>query len=261
MGGVALATWLSRVALLVGCILEILILAEFFRLRRVDAQLQQLVTTVSSTRFQVCGLKAPWDHRPRLIRRIEQRITQRKNSTIIPRRIVQTGPPLRAQWKKIWNASFGSWQRHHPTYEYTFLNDSLPDDGTNPNLVGFVRRHYPWFESAWRRLPQPIMRLDVARALWLHTHGGVYADLDVSASADVTPHLRGLDVALPPADLQHSKEATCWLATEREGSACGTHIGNWWMASVAGHPLWLDYLRYVAENVGTIGMRAKTCER
>ena len=36
---------------------------------------------------------------------------------------------------------------------------------------------------------------------------------------------------------------------------CGTHIGNWWMASVASHPLWLDYLRYVAENVGTIGIK------
>lgn len=58
-----------------------------------------------------------------------------------------------------------------------------------------------------------------------------------------------LPLESPPAE-----HCVCCRRTRYEHasqSRCGAHVGNWWMASRPRHPLWLDMLRYVAENVET----------
>ena len=164
----------------------------------------------------------------------------------VPRVIAQTGPPDEGTWASAFRASYGSWERLHPGWGVTFWNDSLPEAAPNPNLEPYVAAHFPWFLPTWRRLCYPIMRLDAARYMWLYVHGGVYADLDIKATRSMDSYLGGLDVILPAVSLPHSKRLGCWkrgATNAPPGKACGTHIGNWWMASKPKHPLWLDMLR------------------
>eukprot|EP00966_Prymnesium_polylepis_P196787 4559959-Prymnesium_polylepis.1 len=66
------------------------------------------------------------------------------------------------------------------------------------------------------------------------------------AKMSVAPFLRDADVVLPVNATFHANERGCWRNTRFYGRRkCGTHIGNYWMASVPGHPLWLHMLTYV----------------
>ena len=167
----------------------------------------------------------------------------------IPMRIAQTGPPDPRRWSPVFVDSYGSWQRHHPQWAYEFWNDTDSLSVANPNYEPFVARHAPWFLPAWRQLCNFVMKLDVARYLWLcgppprprrsnsqcsrfqqpacavHTteatawwvvrrryvHGGVYSDLDVNATADMTPWLREADVVLPANSRAAHSLANCIL--------------------------------------------------
>ena len=175
----------------------------------------------------------------------------------IPLHIAQTGPPDKSKWPEQFKNAFGSWQKRHPKWEYEFWNDTQALNSSNPNFEPFVKEHFPWFLPAWQRLCTFVMRLDVARYMWLYVRGGVYADLDVKATKDMTQWLRGADVVLP-ANSRHADELGCWRRTRYEHMStgrCGAHLGNWWMASIPRHELWLDMLTYVSENVETM------CER
>ena len=169
----------------------------------------------------------------------------------IPAHIAQTGPPDWHKWPSAFTISFGSWQRYHSNWSYVFWNDTTMRE-TNPNTELFVARHVPWFLPAWRRLDEFVMRLDVARYMWLYVHGGVYADLDVQATNDMTPWLLDADVVLPSSYGSHETLKACWRHTRyyhQTQGRCGVHVGNWWMASKPGHPLWLEMLTYVSDNV------------
>lgn len=96
------------------------------------------------------------------------------------------------------------------------------------------------------------MRFDVARAMWLYVRGGVYADLDVEALRNVEPALRGAHLVLMGDDSIHDADTCPPMRDQPRRLPCGPHIGNYFMASVPGHPFWLFYLRYVADNVGSI---------
>jgi len=162
----------------------------------------------------------------------------------IPPHIMQMGPPYRATWAAKFNHSFGSWQRHHPNWTYTLLAAGLQD---NRNLERIVSRHAPHFLSTWRRLCYGIMQIDLARVVWLYAHGGVYADLDVEARESAAPHLEGAAVVLVANDTNHAKER-CELRQPN----CGTHMSNYFMAGVAGHPFWLALLNYTTRHVGRL---------
>lgn len=100
----------------------------------------------------------------------------------------------------------------------------------------------------------------MARYMWLYVYGGVYVDLDVEATGRMTKHLRGVQLALPQNSTQHAIERGCWAGVRPRPPVwpyCHTHIGNWWMASVAGHPLWIQMLSYVAKNVDFICKRKR----
>ena len=163
----------------------------------------------------------------------------------IPPRIMQMGPPVRAAWAATYNRSFGSWQRHHPHWTHTLLKAGLQD---NRDLERLVSQHVPHFLSTWRRLCYGIMQIDVARVVWLYVHGGVYADLDVEALESAAPYLEGAAVVLVANDTSHAQESGCQLRRPR----CGTHMSNYFMAGVAGHPFWLALLNYTTHHVGRV---------
>ncbi|KAL1526853.1 hypothetical protein AB1Y20_015545 [Prymnesium parvum] len=186
--------------------------------------------------------------------------TDERRELRIPRLIAQTGPADVAQWSPQFRRAYGSWQSWHPHWKHVFWNDSMAFNasfGDNPNMEAFVARHFHWFLPTWRQLCYFIMRLDVARYMWLYLHGGVYVDLDVRATNRMTNALRGAELVLPENDTSHAKERGCWsmIRPRPASQSCGTHIGNWWMASVPRHRIWIDMLKHVEANV------KQTCRR
>lgn len=63
-----------------------------------------------------------------------------------------------------------SWRRWNPDWEYRFWTDE-----DNERLV---RDHYPMFLDGFMALGKGVIKADVARALYMHRFGGIYADLD-----------------------------------------------------------------------------------
>ncbi len=64
-----------------------------------------------------------------------------------------------------------SWQRYHPQWAYTLIDD----DG----IERYVRAHFPSFwQDSWQQFPPGIERADLIRYLFLFREGGLYADLD-----------------------------------------------------------------------------------
>lgn len=74
--------------------------------------------------------------------------------------------------------NFVSWSRMHPDALHIMWNDEENRE--------MVHRHYPEFEAFyWSPLLTNVQRADLARVLYLHLYGGLYADLDYEARADV----------------------------------------------------------------------------
>lgn len=71
------------------------------------------------------------------------------------------------RYPAIWRQS---WRDAHPGWEYRFWTDE-----DNERLV---RDHYPSFAEDFAAIDRGVVKSDVARALYLHRHGGMYADLD-----------------------------------------------------------------------------------
>ena len=195
-------------------------------------------------------------------RRLPRDAPRLDNVMRIPRLLLQTAPPSQSEWGPAFNRSYGSWQRHYPTWEHVLLNYSIAT-GT-PSLEPFVEQHTPWFLPAWRRLCHHIMRLDAARYIWMFAYGGVYVDLDLeanaSASRSMDDMLIGADVALIGNSSNHAlMRGWCWLGDPRgrRPNFCGTHLGNAFLASVPRHAFWLRMLHYIASHVDPICERRK----
>jgi mannosyltransferase OCH1-like enzyme len=115
-----------------------------------------------------------------------------------------------------------SWQKHHPECEYRFWTDE--------DMESFVKNHYAWFYPTWKDFDVHIKRVDTVRYCWLHFYGGIYSDLDMICKKNVTPLLVGQEVISYKTRL-----------SMRRGVI---FAGNAWMASVQGHPLWIEMLHY-----------------
>jgi hypothetical protein len=99
--------------------------------------------------------------------------------------VAQYGPKIIHQsWKTAriplgqMTDNFLSWSRHHPEALHVLWTDECNR--------AFVRRFYPEFEGTyWSPLLTNVQRADLARVLYLHRYGGLYADLDYEARANV----------------------------------------------------------------------------
>jgi mannosyltransferase OCH1-like enzyme len=89
---------------------------------------------------------------------------------MIPKIIHQTGPDEQ-NWHPIWKECSESWKSTFPDFQYKFWTD---DD-----LRNLVEEQYSEFLELYDSFPHHIMRIDFARFCILHSHGGIYADLDI----------------------------------------------------------------------------------
>ncbi len=108
--------------------------------------------------------------------------------------------------------------------------------------------------SLYEKLKTPIQRCDLARPILLQQHGGIYTDLDVEPFRDMD----WLYSLFPHANVLLIEEVTLTKASSirrgkrfsiRQGNPeLRLRVGNFWMASVAGHPFWDDVIALIEQR-------------
>lgn len=132
-----------------------------------------------------------------------------------------------------------SWRRIMPKWHYEFHSDA--------DNLRLVQARYPWLVPFFMR-SSAIQRADISRYMYMHAVGGVYADLDVELLQPLTPLLRQLrrerglnaSVILGQEPLAHAV-----LLEYKPRQVC-----NAVLASVKGHPFWLEVLHRIASARG-----------
>lgn len=112
-----------------------------------------------------------------------------------------------------------SWKSKNPGFEYRLWTDEDNDD--------LVALHYPQFREFYASLPKAIMRADMVRALYLHRHGGVYADLDTWCLRPIDGFIDSEPILLAHMSMDYQ---------------FAHDVPNAWMASVPGHPFWVFFV-------------------
>ncbi len=141
-------------------------------------------------------------------------------------------------------ANFDRWTELNPDWQTSIQTPA----SVNPVVESHPRR------ELYASLPTAIQRCDLARPLLLQKYGGIYSDLDVEPFRDLN-WLCGL---FPHAKVLLIEEVTLTKASSvRRGNRFsirnGTperrlRVGNFWMASVPGHPFWSDVLDMVKQR-------------
>jgi inositol phosphorylceramide mannosyltransferase catalytic subunit len=119
------------------------------------------------------------------------------------------------RWSRTWHRVVPHWEKW------------LWTDEDNRLLVGHF---YPEYLEFYDALPHPVMRADVARMMYLHRYGGVYADFDILALRDISVLVSGDDVV---------------LGQMSNNLAQPNNLPNAFMASPPQHGFWLHCLSIV----------------
>ena len=130
--------------------------------------------------------------------------------------------------------------------QWRILNSDWDIKVHGASQLDSLARNYP--DLAYSQYSKSIQRSDACRPMLLHKYGGVYSDLDVE------PH-RCLDRLLsryPSANVilavevqlsDHEAKKIGQIEEIRSGvPEIPQRLSNYFMASVAGHPFWLDVL-------------------
>jgi mannosyltransferase OCH1-like enzyme len=88
----------------------------------------------------------------------------------------------------------------------------------------FVRTRYPQYYQLYKDLPRPINRVDFVRYLYMHAHGGFYADADTRCLKSIES-LRTIP--------------KCSIVLGEHVSLAGKFVECAFIGSVPGHPFWL----------------------
>lgn len=139
---------------------------------------------------------------------------------VVPRLIMQT-------WKnevvpEKWSSSPTSITRFMPEWDYVLMTDELNEK--------FVRENFPQYLDIYLSFPYAIQRADVIRYMWLYVNGGVYLDLDYELTE--------------PLDQLFTSGSGLYLMTS---SNLSSYFTNSFMASIPGHPFWLEVLEEMKE--------------
>lgn len=108
------------------------------------------------------------------------------------------------------------WKSLHPAWKFIQWNE------TGHRTV--LEKFYPWFIQTYDNLDEGIKKLDAMRYVYMHLYGGVYTDMDIDVSRPIDQFLNGRQIIL----------------YNRAGG-----IQNSFMASVPGHPFWLELLHSI----------------
>ncbi len=129
---------------------------------------------------------------------------------------------------------------HESTWEERYLINKakkmMPDFEhrlwTDEENLALFERHFPEHIDAFKGFKQGVIRVDIARCLYLHEHGGTYFDTDYRL-------YRPLDNEF----LSHR----CVIGIEESEDSFlgGPKYGNAFMSSEKGFPLWMDFVESI----------------
>ncbi|KAL9126914.1 MAG: hypothetical protein Q9217_004109 [Psora testacea] len=171
-------------------------------------------------------------HQPKLAKALDpQELLNRSLSTdqtTVPKLFHQSWadndlPEKFREWSEICRAV-------HPDWEWVLW--------TNKDNHDLVEKFAPWLLETYESLVAEIFRADMARNIYMHVFGGVYADLDIEC-------LRPTEQLL---DEYHIEGRKVYLGRMGTDPDHGQSIPNAWMTSTPAHPFWLLPLQWVERN-------------
>ncbi|KAK9806978.1 hypothetical protein WJX72_009294 [[Myrmecia] bisecta] len=115
----------------------------------------------------------------------------------------------------------------HADWDYKFWDLAAAE--------ALLEDQYAWFLPTFRSLPRTVLKGDAVRAFILHAYGGVYLDMDVECLQEEDKMLAGQDLVLQ-----------CEYRTLRD-------INNAVLASVPGHPFWVQIMKIIMVTTQSIG--------
>jgi mannosyltransferase OCH1-like enzyme len=130
------------------------------------------------------------------------------------------------------------WKSIHPDYQYILWTDE------DNRLL--VQKYYSWFLPAYDMFPRHIMRVDLARAFYLHRYGGIYADMDVIP-------IRNHDSLL----LEYA-DFNLIFGTIAEDEDFKDNVPNAWMVSNPQVEFWMMYLNLATQRAFSYCHHAET---
>ncbi|PLB52518.1 TPT-domain-containing protein [Aspergillus steynii IBT 23096] len=176
----------------------------------------------------------------------------------LPKLIHQTWFPAGSNMSERAQVWVETMRAQNPDWEYV-----LWDDETDRMIV---EQHFPWFLETYDKLPQEILRADVARNFYMYLIGGMYADVDTEALRPVEPLFLSHDTPLlahrsslsqaPPSPLpNHPQTQRAFLGRMSRSPDLNSNaaVPNGWMASSPGHPFWLLPALHVLERAESGG--------
>lgn len=138
---------------------------------------------------------------------------------MMPTRIIhqtwRTAKIPRAVYLPQWDAS---WREQHPEWDYRFWTD---DDN-----LRLVRECYPKFYQGYQKIDKGVVKSDIARVLFLHRFGGMYADMDF--------------ICLKPFDTLLEGCGDCIVVGHQLQPV--QPFPNAWLYSPAGEEFWLHFV-------------------
>lgn len=152
----------------------------------------------------------------------------------IPRILHQTWKSTEVPEK--FQAFIVSWRQRHPHWRYEFWDDHRCRE--------LIAERFPKYLHEYD-LMSGIKRADVARVVFLHEFGGVYADIDVEAVQPLDSLLEAAETARAGVLLGEENYIHAVLLEQRSTWL----VSNAVMASTAGHPFWLEVLREIFRNL------------
>ena len=118
-----------------------------------------------------------------------------------------------------WKNTIPQFKKFHPSWEHRFMTDA--------DNVKFVEKNFPQYFDVYRKLRYNIQRVDMIRYMWLYHSGGIYLDMDMEPSRAFDSMFKnGNDLYL----IQ---------------SPYFAKYSNDFLASVKGHPFWIDCLEEI----------------
>ncbi|KAG8830026.1 Chitin synthase, class 2 [Serendipita sp. 399] len=158
--------------------------------------------------------------------------THPPNSRLLHQSWKDEHPPEKfLRWSRQWRKLHGS------DWGYVLWTDK-----DNRRLV---EQFYPEYLKTYDALPREIYRADMARNMYMHRFGGIYADLDLVPLSPISQHLPVfLSTARPPVHIAY--------VGHMSGDEFEHSIPNAFMASIpAGHPFWKKPLHFVQQHIGS----------
>jgi hypothetical protein len=155
---------------------------------------------------------------------------------VIPRILHQTWKD--AEVPERWRALAAGWRARHPDWAYRLWTDA--------DLRRLVADHYPELLSTFEAYDHEICRVDTARYLLLHRHGGVYVDLDFECLRPIGPLLEGHRLVLGEEPASHLE----LTIVRRHLSPPRRIVCNAFAASAPGHPFWMHLAQELRSHAG-----------